>query len=272
MERQFFKKESVMRHTVLVFICLIFPVPALAEKILVTGDTQYGWFGMRGDRKERENFRKIVNIINDEKFDAVIVLGDLADSYPKTFWRRSRQIRALLDDIGGIKNARVFFVPGNHDLSDRPTAETEKKFREDFGTPVRYTFRIGGYKFLVINTTLIQNYKWMPKEYDEQLKFIGQNRDARFILGHHPPFYKNPKEGNSYFRWKTKPRNDILPLFAPGTYFFSGHTHRPFQTITDGLNNMNPGTCCAPWRNGHKSYGVLEISGKTIRYTEKKLE
>ena len=73
-----------------------------------------------------------------------------------------------------------------------------------------------------------------------------------------------------HYRWPFRPRRDILRLLKPGTLVISGHTHRPFQTMMDdGWRNIGVGTCCAPWRNGPRTYGVLEISPKAIVYTEK---
>jgi predicted phosphodiesterase len=252
-----------------IFFCLVLPLRASAEKILITSDTQYGWFGTAACNKEREYFRKIIDIVNEEKFDALIILGDLADSYPRTRISRARQVGFLLEDLKKVRRARVYMLAGNHDLGEDAPGWAVREFESAFGVPTRYAFQLGGYKFLVLNSALIQNYEERPREYSEQLEFIRKNADARFILVHHPPFYRDPKEGDSYYRWKKKPRKDILPLLAPGTLIFSGHTHRPFQTVTGGSHNIGVGTCCAPWGKGRRSYGVLEISPGTIRYAEK---
>jgi predicted phosphodiesterase len=263
--------EKPLRPYVLVIACLLIPVQASAEKILITADTQYGWFGTRACAKERASFRKIVDIVNGEKFDALIILGDLADSYPRTRQSRARQVNFLLDDLKRIRHARVFLVAGNHDLGEDAPNWAVREFEIAFGTPTQYAFRIGGHKFLVLNSTLLQNYRERPLEYRAQLEFIRRNSDAKFVLVHHPPFSYSPREPGGYFRWKVKPRNDILPLLRPGTYIFSGHTHRAFQRTTSGLRNMGVGTCCAPWGNGRLTYGVLEISPAEIRYTERQL-
>lgn len=257
-----------MRNTTF-FLIFLFSLSASAEKILLVGDPQYGWFGNTACKFERQNFQKIVKIVNEEKFDALIVLGDIADSYPKTKGRRNGQVSLFLEDVKKVKNARVYYVAGNHDLGDFPNAETIKRFEKNFGVPAWYAFHIGENKFLVIDTTLLKNHKRMPQLYSEQIKFIQENKNTTIVLGHHPMFYKNPNENNKYYSWPTKARNDILPLFAPGTYFFSGHTHNPFQKIAGTLHHINIGTCCAPWKRGGTSYGVLEINRKTIRYTEK---
>lgn len=253
------------------FLVFLFSASAGAEKVLLVGDPQYGWFGNPACKFERQNFQKIIKMINEENFDALVILGDMADSYPKgRNDRRSRQAILFLEDVKKVKNARVIYVAGNHDLGDFPNAETIKRFEKNFSVPAWYAFHFGGHKFLVINTTLLKNHKRMPQLYENQMKFIKENRDARIVLGHHPMFYKNPNENNKYYSWPTRVRNDILPLFAPGTYFFSGHTHKPFQKMTGSLHHINVGTCCAPWKRGGTSYGVLEINGKEIRYTEKK--
>jgi predicted phosphodiesterase len=259
----------VRKTTFIILLVSIFlPAPALAGKILIVSDTQYGWFGLRGDRKERENFQKIIDLANSGRFEALIILGDMADAYPKTFWRRSRQVRALLDDVAKIKNTRVFFVAGNHDVGDNPTPETMEKFKKDFGFPTWYAFYFGGHKFLAIDTTLFKNRKRLPRLYDEQVKFIEKNRDAKFVLGHHPPFQKKSNRLGGYFSWPADAWRAVSSLFPAGTFFFSGHTHRPFERIIDGFRIINAGTCCAPWRNGIKSYGILELDGADIRYQE----
>lgn len=243
-----------------------------AGKILIASDPQYGWFGSIACKSERQKFQKIVKIVNEEKFDALVVLGDLADSYPKgKGGRRNGQVGLFLEDAKKIKSARVFYVAGNHDLGDFPNAETIKRFEKNFGVPAWYAFHLGGYKFLVVNTALLKNHKRLPQLYDEQIKFIKDNRDARAVFGHHPMFYKNPNENNKYYSWPARTRNGILPLFAPGTYFFSGHTHKSFQKMAGDLYHINVGTCCAPWRRGGTTYGVLEINDGIVRYTEKTL-
>jgi len=193
-------------------------------------------------------------------------LGDLADSYPKTSRKRAGQVDLLLNDISKIKNTRVFLIAGNHDLGEEPTIETMQKFKKDFGTPTWYAFYIGSYKFLVVNTTLFRNYRRLPQLYDEQMKFIENNRDAKFVLGHHPPFQKKIVPTKGYYNWPPRVWRSIAPLFSAGTYFFSGHTHRPFQWLVYDFRNINAETCCAPWRNGKTSYGILEINGEKIRY------
>lgn len=259
-------RRCEMRNVIIIGFIFLLSAPAWAERILLIGDPQYGWFGMRECKEERKNFQKIIDIANEEKFYTLIILGDLADSYPKTSWKRARQVDLFLNSIAKIKSARVIFVAGNHDLGEEMTPETMRKFEKDFGAPTWFVFNLGGYKFLVINTTLFRNRERLPRLYDEQMKFIERNRDAKFILGHHPPFQKKAPQSKGYYNWPPKVWRAIAPLFPPDTYFFSGHTHRPFQRIIYDFHIINPGTCCAPWRNGFTSYGVLEINNGQIKY------
>ena len=96
-----------MRLTAFVPVCLFtcllapsaFPSQKTAEsakktvKVMIVSDTQYGWCRLASCHYERRNFRKIVDLVNDEGFDALIILGDLVESDPRLL-RSSHEVRS----------------------------------------------------------------------------------------------------------------------------------------------------------------------------------
>jgi predicted phosphodiesterase len=250
----------------LVFLgSLLLPSTGSAAKILIVGDPQYGWHGTAACVKERAYFRKIINLVNRYGYDALVILGDLADSYPG-MRKRPHQVRLLKQDLQLIKRAKLYLVPGNHDLTEQDGPATARRFRRVFGRPDRYVFKLAGKKFLAINTTLIRNRHRWPKRYAAQVAFMRQHRDADFVLGHHPAFRHRLTERDAYTNWPRTVRRELLGIFGPQARFLSGHTHEPFVNTVNRQQHLNPGSCCARRPQGRLSYGILEINGDKTEF------
>ena len=106
-------------------------------------DTQLGMGGYEHDVK---TFKLAVKQINRMKPDFVVVCGDLVNkSDDKSF-----------ADFNGIREGfklPCYCAAGNHDVGNKPTAESLKRYREKVGKDY-YTVEHKGYTFVIANTQL----------------------------------------------------------------------------------------------------------------------
>jgi 3',5'-cyclic AMP phosphodiesterase CpdA len=94
--------------------------------------------------------RRIVDLVNSRHPDAVIVSGDIGET-PQA-WQQARDILGHLD-------ARVYFVPGNHDEN----GHNLERYRAAFG-PSYYEFRVGFVEFYALDSQLLGNFENFPAQ------------------------------------------------------------------------------------------------------------
>ncbi len=116
--------------------------------------------------------------------DFVVFLGDTLPNNHKTGWD---ELFAITKDI----LAPVYYVPGNHDISDRP--EDKSIFIEKVG-PLYQEFTIRDKQFILLNTA-----SGLPGTYDledEQIDWLystfqDNTTSKKIILMHHCLFYED---------------------------------------------------------------------------------
>src|SRR5699024_9002003 len=79
-----------------------------------------------------------------------VICGDLVNNYPGEA-QRGDQVADFKRIFTHLDPAiPLVLLPGNHDLCNRPTAETVAAYRADFGDDY-FSFWVGGVFFIVIN-------------------------------------------------------------------------------------------------------------------------
>ncbi len=88
---------------------------------------------------------------------------------------------------------------------------------------------------------------------DTPVRLISYFEDVKFIACHGHSY--NVKAGLSALYFAAKEAECDLALF--------GHTHTPFNEVSDGIRFFNPGSVASG------RYGVLTVNGKTFTLTAK---
>jgi len=123
---------------------------------------------------------------------------------------------------------------GNHDIGERPTANTVEAWRRSFGKDY-FKFKVGPDLFIVINSQLYKDGSGAPDMASEQdmwlnetLKHAKQNARHIIVFSHIPPFIESPEEPSGYFPLPTPIRLSLLSRIAEagGSHWFAGHYHR----------------------------------------------
>ena len=183
-------------------------------------DTQLGFGGYKNDVAR---FEQAVKQINTLKPDFVVICGDLVDGFDDDVVADFKRIKA------GFA-VPCYCAPGNHDIGNKPTVASLKRYRTLMGKDY-YSFEHKGYTFVITNSPLWGWYlKGESEKHDswlkETLKAASKKGSPIFVVGHYPLFIKTADEKEDYFMPVEK-RKELLSLFeAHGVVaVLTGHTH-----------------------------------------------
>lgn len=198
-------------------------------------DTQ---LGMGGYEHDVMTFKLAVKQINSIKPDFVVICGDLVQkANDKSF-----------ADFKAIKAG--FVIPchcaaGNHDVGNKPTPESLKRYRETIGKDY-YSFENKGYTFIVANTQLWKApLAGESEKHDAWFKKTLQAAKAKnspaVIVVHYPLFVKEPNEKDNYYNIPQPKRQEILDLCVKNgvVAFLAGHTHKQISNEYKGIQMVN---------------------------------
>ena len=171
-----------------------------------------------------------------------------------------RLVRMINPDI------RVYCLPGNHDFA--LTQESLDQYRKTFG-PDRYAFTLHGWRFIALNSTLIQAPGKIPSETASQTEWLrktlseaGPSRFRGIVVFMHHPFTENDIRGNT----PDALRRSYLDLFAEHkvTAVFSGHTHRTVpEDSYGGVRLINTNGLCRSFDN-NPGLRVVQVASDRI--------
>jgi 3',5'-cyclic AMP phosphodiesterase CpdA len=198
-------------------------------------DTQ---LGMGGYEHDVMTFKLAVKQINSIKPDFVVICGDLVQkANDKSF-----------ADFNAIKAG--FKIPchcaaGNHDVGNKPTLESLKRYRETIGKDY-YSFENKGFTFIVANTQLWKaplagesekHDAWFKKT----LEAAKEKNSPAVIVVHYPLFLKEPNEKENYYNIAQPKRQEILDLCEKNgvVAFLAGHTHKQITNDYKGIQMVN---------------------------------
>jgi len=208
------------------------------------GDPQIGM----GDQKMEEEFcRRAVEFINGRKprVRFVVVCGDhthnLEDIWSKGDKdagrkKRIQELRAYKSIFSKLdEDIPLVCVCGNHDVGNKPTDETIKLYKDEFGDDFM-SFWCGGVKFVVLNSQIIQgldNENKLSRAHEQWLEkeLVGNLEDepAHLIcICHIPPFCWDIEEKDTNFNWPSDKRKIWLDKMVDANVkkVYCAHYHR----------------------------------------------
>lgn len=130
-------------------------------------DCQLGFFEKDLSwEKEKQLLEKTVQKINELQPQFVILCGDITNARPN-----HTQYSAQVQDYKNIVSKIQAHIPlvclcGNHDVGDRPTAESIKAYEDNFGAHF-YSFWVRGVHCVALNSSLLKDPTEAP-ELDQQ--------------------------------------------------------------------------------------------------------
>lgn len=227
-----------------------------------------------GFAPETALFQRAVHEANALHPRFVVVCGDMVNNAVDDAQRREvRRIAGLLDP-----SARMFFVPGNHDVAFdtvKPTAASLAHYRKEYGQDY-YSFIEDGIVFVAINTTVISHPEGVPGEWEAQLAFFDRTlHEARangveraIVFGHHPLFVQDPDEDDTYWNVPRERRRlllEIMRRFGVDA-MFAGHLHRNTFAEHDGLQMVSSGPVGYPLGDDPSGYRVVRVERSGIKH------
>ena len=236
------KKVSALYHYVILLpVCLVAAViltscnsctcldKTKSFTFVQISDTQLGFSDYQ---KDIDSFRQAVIQINDLNPSFVVICGDLVNNAgDKSF-----------SDFKDIKNSLkmpCYCVPGNHDIGNKPTQESLRRYRKNIGEDY-FVVEHAGTTFIFVNTQLWKEVLEGESERQdvwlkEKLKLASEKKQQVFIVGHYPLFCKKADEAEEYMNLPFDKRMELLSLYDQNNVIavLHGHTH------TLSLNSYN---------------------------------
>ncbi len=137
---------NLFRILLAILACGAFPLSLVASPEAVTiaqiSDTH---LGEKNSTNAADNLRQAVELINARHPDAVIVSGDIGER-PEN----REEAKTILKNL----SAAVYYVPGNHDVSN---LKSLTRYRQQFG-PDYYRFQAKNVEVLALDSQLLGNY------------------------------------------------------------------------------------------------------------------
>ncbi|MFC1692407.1 metallophosphoesterase [Candidatus Latescibacterota bacterium] len=258
------------------FLSLIFPASTLIAGcakqrpfyFIQMADTQ---IGMIDGGKEGNNFARETEILETVMTQInrlepppafVAVCGDLTQTpaHEKQIAEYKR-LMGLLDPVIPYYN-----VPGNHDFSGNPNPDNLAFYRDTYG-PDWYSFKLNGWNFIALNSTLMKFSENCRDEADAQIDWLKTELNASMhkditgtiVFMHHLFFDHFIDEDDGYFSLPKAGRRFYLDLFAERNVraVFSGHRHTTIPGNSyRGVRLINTNAVCNSF-DGHP--GLREV-------------
>ena len=187
-----------------------------------------------------------VKTINKCKPDFAIHIGDMVRPFPslKSYIRATKKAKTIFSKL----NCKIYFIPGNHDIGDKPNLFSPApiiskfsidKYKSAFGN-FFYSFTKKNCKFIFLNSSLVNSsleeeliqYNWVKNELNSSLK------KRIFVFMHYPLFLANSSEISHYDNIDEPGRSKLLRLFSKYKVeaIFSGHVHQFFYNVFNEID------------------------------------
>jgi len=216
--------------------------------------------------------RYAVAAIAAQSPDFTIHLGDMVHPLPHlpTYAAAASEARMILQPL----EPRLHFVPGNHDVGDKPmpampAGPVDDKsvaiYDRHFG-PGHYSFDHKNLHVVVVNSSIVNS---SSKHEDEQRRWLEQDLSdhagGRILLfSHYPPYINAPNEQPHYDNYSEPGRSWLLELVNRFKVeaVFSGHVHQFFY---NRLGNT-PLYCLPPTSFTRQDYSELYDVGPADQF------
>ncbi|MCB2222788.1 MAG: metallophosphoesterase [Actinobacteria bacterium] len=194
--------------------------------------------------------RRVVEWCNRLRPDFVVHLGDIVHPLPGTPGHEPAV--ALAAEIYAALDAPVHFVPGNHDIGDKPDSlvaapavadEHYRVFEAAWGAPHR-SFDRGGCHVAIVDTPVLGS--GLAREADQRswleadLAAAAAAGKRIFLCTHYPPFVLDPGEPEHYDNLAPGPRRWLVDLCRRHgvAAVLSGHVHNFGANRIDGTDYL----------------------------------
>ncbi|MHB9031220.1 MAG: metallophosphoesterase [Candidatus Latescibacterota bacterium] len=157
----------------------------------------------------------------------------------------------------GLVNPKipVRALPGNHDFHVNLTAESIDFYRKTYG-PERYAFDLNGWRFIMLNSVLLQLPEKRPEELEAQTEWLRKtleeatrSRMRGIIAFMHHPFADSDIQADSGRPSIGRTYLDLLSGHGAAAVF-SGHTHRTVpEKWYRGVRLINTNGLCRAFDN-----------------------
>jgi len=235
-------------------------------------DIQFGMYSANADfAREAELYRQAIEHINRLSPRFVIFTGDLINEpgdEPQTAAALRLQSR-LRSDIP------LYLAPGNHDIANVPTGANLRWYRQRLGNDW-YAFEEGSWRFLVINSCLIQHPEQARSDEQTQRSWLVEQLSGReraqnertVLCMHHPWFLKEADEPDDYFNIPQAIRRSYLELLKRhGLHWvFCGHLHRNRLAQSNGLAVVTTGPLGLPLGDDPSGLRIVRIDGQSLEH------
>lgn len=247
--------------------------PATLATIAQISDTH---LGEKHSPQAADNLRKAVEMINARRPDAVVVSGDIGENSGER-----EKAKAILRGL----TAPVYYVPGNHDISN--STNSLEAYRKQFGKDY-YSFRVKGVEVLAIDSELLGNYDTfksktpqplspgMEAESEKMLNWLANQTGAItngvVIAVQHVPLFRDGSFPNANPYWSVNPvyaQREAELLHKLGVKdLLAGHWHVARIFEKDGLTiHVAPATSWLPL-GGRLGFAMHTITTKGDVQTE----
>jgi 3',5'-cyclic AMP phosphodiesterase CpdA len=234
-------------------------------------DPQFGMYTAdKNFTQETANWEFVIANVNRLHPAFLVVTGDLTN--------RNSNVSQIAEykRINGKLNPAIhlYNVPGNHDLTNEPTAQTLAAYRKNFG-PDYYSFREGAVYGIVLDSSLFKAPGKVGDEAGKQEAWLaselGKARAAgalTVIFQHIPLFLEKPDEPDQYFNIPLETRRRILVLLQTNAvhYVFAGHYHRNAEARTGDLQMVTTGPAGMPIGPDPSGLRIAEVNGTQIAH------
>lgn len=222
-------------------------------------------------------FTKAIAKANEYKPDFVVMCGDMVNE-ADSLEQRSELFR-ITDQLD--KDIPLYWVAGNHDVGNSPTARTLEAYRNLFGSD-NYSFQKDNGYFITINSSVCYDPSAVPEEWENLISFLETelNRASeidsahKIIFLHHPLFLEQADEPDNYFAIPSPRRNQIIRLLEQHevSAVFSGHLHRNNYRNLNGIKYVSTGPVGYPLAEDPSGIRVVNLDYGDLKHKYISLE
>jgi hypothetical protein len=190
-------------------------------------DTHWGFDGSVVNPDAKGTLPKAVAAVNalEMQPDFIMFTGDLTHTTDDPQERR-RRLAEFKNIVGGLKNSKVRFMPGEHDAA----LDNGQAWMEYFGQ-THYSFDHKGVHFVVVDNVSDPAARigdvqlaWLKGDLDKQ------DKDARIVVFTHRPLFDLYPQWD----WATRDGAKAMELLMPyrNVTVFYGHIHQEHHHMT----------------------------------------
>ena len=197
------------------------------------------------NERANDRARYAVACIAAAQPDLVIHLGDMVHPLPHmaAYLPAGEEAMKIFQPLASA----MHFVPGNHDIGDKPSLVSPAGAPDDnsldrsraaFGES-RYAFKHDGVNFVVMNSSLVNTGGAAEQAQKDWLETTlrAARGEKIYLFSHYPPFICSADEDDHYDNYAAPGRAWLLELAAETGVeaVFSGHVHHFFANSYKGV-------------------------------------